>query len=365
MVSAAIVPQVLFLFVFLRSDSNFAIYLMTVIGGVLCSILIGSLVARKATLRLRALESAAEKLGEGNYEARVAIGGQDEISRIAETFNRMAERLEEREHRFTKLDELKSEFVSRVSHELRTPLTTIKALTRLLMRHDLTDEKQREYLETISIECDRQIELVLNLLDLSRIEGGVYRFFFRRVDLGEIAAACVKTEINAAERRGHRIEMRSFDDVPAVRADPNTLRRILMNLIENSIKYTPDGGLITVSGSGGEDFATVSVTDNGRGIPEQDLSILFNKFYRGDPTPGTDILGASETDLFEDANVSGIGLGLYVARWAMEKMDGRITVETEVGHGSTFTVHLPVWKESDGFDEPEGRGSYAEAIISS
>ncbi|MFS8120028.1 MAG: histidine kinase dimerization/phospho-acceptor domain-containing protein, partial [Microcoleus sp.] len=195
-VFAAIVPQLFFLFIWLKSDRNFGIYLIVALAGGLCSALVASLVVRKALRRWGLLESAAQQLGEGNYAARVQIDGQDDISRIACAFNRMAEKLEEREHRFTELDELKSEFVSRVSHELRTPLTTIKALTRLLIRQDLTDEKQREYLETISGECDRQIELVLNLLDLSRIEGGVYRLSLKRVELAEVAAVCVKTEIN-------------------------------------------------------------------------------------------------------------------------------------------------------------------------
>lgn len=362
---AGIVPQIFFLCFWLKSDINFGTYLLISIAGSLCSIVVASLVVQNALTRWGLLEAASKQLGDGNYSARVQVKGRDEIARIAETFNQMAQKLEEREHRFTELDELKSEFVSRVSHELRTPLTTIKALTRLLMRQDLTDQKQREYLETISGECDRQIELVLNLLDLSRIEGGVYRLSFKKVDLAEIASICIKTEINAAERRGHRLIMESFDEVPPVRADPNTLRRVLMNLIENSIKYTPDGGVITLSGSGGDGYATISVTDNGRGIPHKDLPILFDKFYRGDATPAPDAVGLSETDLFEDANVSGIGLGLYVARWVMEKMDGQISVETEVGRGSTFTLHLPVWTESDGDEQPSGRRSNAEAIISS
>ncbi len=353
-VFAAIVPQSLFLFIWLKGDQNFGIFLLILLAGGFCSAVVALLIVRKALRRWGILDSAAQQLGEGDYAARVPIEGRDEISRIAVTFNQMAEKLEEREHRFTELDELKSEFVSRVSHELRTPLTTIKALTRLLMRQDLTDEKQREYLETISGECDRQIELVLNLLDLSRIEGGVYRLSIKRVNLAEVAAVCVKTEINAAERRGHTLQIESFDGVPHVRADPNTLRRVLMNLIENSIKYTPDGGAITLSGSGGEDYATVSVTDNGRGIPHQDFPILFDKFYRGDPAPGSKSLMASETDLLDDANVSGIGLGLYVARWVIEKMDGRISVESEVGRGSSFTVHLPVWKDANDVEPRSG-----------
>lgn len=255
-------------------------------------------------------------------------------------------RLERKARRSDELDHLKSEFVSRVSHELRTPLTTIKALTRLLQRDDVGEAKQREYLETISIECDRQIDLILNLLDLSRIEGGVFRISMERVDLADVVASCVKAELAAAERRKHSLQIGSIQNLPPVCGDPKNLRRVVSNLIENSIKYTPDGGLISLSANVKEDYVALHVADNGRGIPKKDLPVLFDKFYRGNPAQHSAAAAAAETgeEFLEDADISGVGLGLYLAKDVMERMGGKISVETEVGKGSTFTLHLPVWK---------------------
>jgi signal transduction histidine kinase len=253
-------------------------------------------------------------------------------------------RLERKARRLSELDHLKSEFVSRVSHELRTPLTTIKALTRLLLRGEVGEEKQREYLETISIECDRQIDLILNLLDLSRIEGGVFRIDMERVEVDEVITLCVKGELAAAERRKHKLEVKPFGRIPPVCSDPKHLRRVISNLIENSIKYTPDGGLILVSADTDANKVAIRVTDNGRGIPKEDLPILFDKFYRGSPAPRSAAAAVADDEEFlEDADMSGVGLGLYLARDVMERMRGRISVETDVGKGSTFTLHLPIW----------------------
>ena len=253
-------------------------------------------------------------------------------------------RLERKAKRSDELDHLKSEFVSRVSHELRTPLTTIKALTRLLLRGGVSEEKQREYLGTISIECDRQIDLILNLLDLSRIEGGVFRIDLERLEVDQVITSCVNGEIGAAERRGHKLEIKPFGPVPPILSDPKHLRRVISNLIENSIKYTPDGGLILVSADSEANGVAIRVTDNGRGIPKEDLPILFDKFYRGQAEPllaAADVAATDEERL--GADMSGVGLGLYLARDVMQRMGGTISVETQVGVGSTFTLHLPVW----------------------
>lgn len=254
-------------------------------------------------------------------------------------------RLERKAARLDELDHLKSEFVGRVSHELRTPLTTIKALTRLLLRGEVNEQKRREYLETISIECDRQIDLVLNLLDLSRIEGGVFRLSLERVEVADVVSSCVKAEMNAAERRSHVLQIKPFTNIPPICAEPKALRRVLSNLIENSIKYTPDGGLITISANIVGDYAAINVTDNGRGIPPEDLPVLFDKFHRGRPADHSAAMSEATTsvEFLEDADVSGVGLGLYLARDVTGRMGGRISVETEVGQGSTFTLHLPVW----------------------
>nr|MDQ3803425.1 ATP-binding protein [Acidobacteriota bacterium] len=331
---------------------------------VFCTMTGALLIARSIVRPVRLLSFAAEQFGEGNFSARAPSGGRDVISRLGASFNAMAERLEKREARLAELDRLKSEFVSSVSHELRTPLTTIKALTRLLMREGLDESKRREYVETISVECDRQIDLVLNLLDLSRIEGGVFRIAHERVDISEVVASCVKSEARAAEKRGHELRVEPIGELPDACADPKALRRVLSNVIENAIKYTPDGGRIRLSARAGGGHVLISVADNGRGIPEEDMPVLFDKFHRGHPAPHSEATRGAATgaEFLEDADVSGVGLGLYLGRNVMEQMGGRITVESEVGRGSTFTLHLPVWREGGCGKRPEGGGGDGEKV---
>jgi signal transduction histidine kinase len=312
---------------------------------VFCTVTAALLIARSIGRPVRLLNLAAEEFGGGNFSARAPAAGRDEISRLGMNFNAMAERLQKREERFAELDRLKSEFVSTVSHELRTPLTTIKALTRLLMREGLDEAKRREYVETISVECDRQIDLVLNLLDLSRIEGGVLRVTHERVDVQEVISSVVKSETRSAEKRRHDLRFDPNPEVPPVCADPKELRRVLSNIVENAIKYTPDGGSIVLSALQQDGQVAINVADNGRGIPPEDMPILFDKFHRGRPAPHSEAMRGATTDaeFLEDADVSGVGLGLYLARNVMEQMGGRITVESQVGQGSTFKLHLPVW----------------------
>jgi signal transduction histidine kinase len=319
---------------------------------VFCTMTGALLIARSIARPVRLLNFAAEEFGGGNFSARAPTEGQDEMSRLGMNFNAMAERLQKREARLAELDRLKSEFVSTVSHELRTPLTTIKALTRLLMRDGLDEMKRREYVETISVECDRQIDFVLNMLDLSRIEGGVLRVTHERVDVEQVISSVVKSEARSAAKRRHELIVEPQPKVPPVCADPKELRRVLSNIVENAIKYTPDGGRIIVSACEEDSHVAISVTDNGRGIPAEDMPILFDKFHRGRPAPHSAAMadGTTNAEFLEDADVSGVGLGLYLGRNVMEQMGGRISVDSEVGRGSTFKLHLPLW--SDGGCKP-------------
>ena len=315
---------------------------------------------QRTRTRLGLLNTAAQRLGEGDFTVRVPESNQaDELARLETGFNSMIERVAQRRNRFVELDTLKSDFVSSVSHELRTPLTTIKALTRLLMRGELGEDKRREYLETISVECDRQIDLVLNLLDLSRIEGGVFRVAMEKVDVGDVIRSCVKSEMRAAERRSHKLEIEPLTETPAVCADPKALRRVLSNLIENAIKYTPDGGSIRLFAAENDGMVAIGVTDNGRGIPAEDLPVLFDKFHRGRPAPHSAAMrnATEDAEFLEDADVSGVGLGLYLAKTVMERMGGSISVKTEVGRGSTFTLHLPVWENQSERKETNGKAA--------
>ena len=347
---AAALPWPVFGLLFAREN-----FLMFVIAGLVTGLLTAAAAlvsAQNIRTRLLRVDEAVTKIGEGDFTAHVeqsAETASDEISTLEKSFNRMAERIVERRDRLHELDTLKSDFVSGVSHELRTPLTTIKALTRLLLRGELAETKRREYLETISVECDRQIDLVLNLLDLSRLEGGVFRLSMEAVDVADVIRSCVRSETSAAERRQHKLEIEPFTEVPPVCADPKALRRVLSNLIENAIKYTPDGGSIQVFARNDRDRVSIGVKDNGRGIPPEDLPVLFDKFHRGVPAPHSAAMrkATEAAEFLEDADVSGVGLGLYLGKSVMERMGGKISVETVVGRGSTFTLHLPTWKSAD------------------
>lgn len=337
-----------------RQLTGYALIGLLVIFGTMTAAL---LIARSIARPVRLLSFAAAEFGNGNFAARAPAEGQDEMSQLGVSFNAMAETLAKREARLTELDRLKSEFVSSVSHELRTPLTTIKALTRLLMRDGIDDAKRREYVETISVECDRQIDLVLNLLDLSRIEGGVLRVMHERVEVAEVISSVVKSETRSAEKRSHELRIEGGHEGVAVCGDPKALRRVLSNIIENAIKYTPDGGRIVVSAAEKGSEVAITVTDNGRGIPPEDMPILFEKFHRGRPATHSAAMRNATTDaeILEDADASGVGLGLYLARNIMAQMGGRITVESEVGRGSTFTLHLPAWRDG-ACNQADGRG---------
>lgn len=241
---------------------------------------------------------------------------------------------------------VKDEFIAAVSHELRTPLTSIKTLTRLLLRKNPSEETRREYLEDIASECERQIDFVHNLLDLSRIGAGGLQINLSSVDAGAVLRACEKVERVAAATHNHLLVVEIAPDLPFVRADENALRRALCAVTENAIKYTPESGRIDLRVRPNDSGQVViEIADNGRGIDAEDLPHVFERFYRG--RANTQSSGADSEE------VTGIGLGLHLARVLIEGMNGAISVESRLGIGSTFTVRLPVWRESEDAAEYE------------
>lgn len=331
--------------------SRFLLYLIFSLLALLCALVAALLTARRTIMPVRNLRDAAKEFGAGDLSARAEVKGGGELEELGKVFNDMAEEIGQRTQHLTELDRLKSEFVGGVSHELRTPLTTIKTLTRLLLRGGQSEEERHEYLETIAAECDRQIDLVLNLLDLSRIESGAYHFERSRVEVSEVVRDSIIIERHAAEARSHRLSADLPTQLPPVLADRNALRRVLCGLVENSIKYTPDGGRITLSAHQDEEGVAISVADTGCGINAEDISHVFEKFYRGGPaTPNGD---SSSVDPSACAETPGIGLGLYLARTIVTHMGGRINVESVAGHGSIFTISLPVWREENAISEEE------------
>jgi signal transduction histidine kinase len=318
-------------------------YLLFSVMALLCAIGAAILIAQKIARPIVKLSNAAKQFGRGELKARANVKGRGELEQLGTAFDEMAQSIETRTLRLAELDRLKSEFVGGVSHELRTPLTTIKTLTRVLLRGGESQEERREYLETIAAECDRQIDLVLNLLDLSRIEAGAFTVCRAGVDVAEILRNCALIERQAVSIRSHDLRLNLPVAKLLAMADANALRRVLCSLVENSIKYTPDGGCISLSAEPEGEEAVIRISDTGCGIEASDVPRVFEKFYRGRPAtlaqgPGNRVSPCPRAP--------GIGLGLYLARATIEEFGGRIRIEASNEHGTTIAIHLPIFRKS-------------------
>lgn len=314
-------------------------YALTGLIALLLAVGAALVIERSIVLPVRRLRAAAQRLGGGDLSARAPRLGGGEIGDLGNAFNTMAAQIKEREERLTELDRLKSEFVSSVSHELKTPLTTIKLLAHLLQRTDVAQEEKLDFSKTIAVECDRQIDFVGNLLDLSRIESGSYRLRKTRVDVPTLIRSCVDIEQYHVESQALQLATDVPPELPAVSGDVEALRRVIRSLIDNAVKYTPPGGEILVSAREAGDRVVINVRDTGKGIAESDLPHIFEKFYRAasEAKDGSEALPGTAA--------SGVGLGLYLAQRIVAQLDGTISVESKEGVGTTFSVTLPLWSE--------------------
>jgi PAS domain S-box-containing protein len=228
------------------------------------------------------------------------------------------------------LEELKADFVSTVSHELRTPLAAVYGAAMTLTRRDFAaDEEQRDKLLSVIVqESERLATIVNDILWASRLDAESMRFSIQSCD----AAALARGVIDAANvHRPQNIEIvvRSPEELPRVAGDPDKIRQVLVNLLDNAIKYSPDGGLIEIELEAGSASVRFSVHDEGLGVPPNEQRRIFEKFYRLDPNL--------------TRGVGGTGLGLYICRELVHRMQGRLWVVSprQEGKGSTFAFELP------------------------
>jgi len=230
------------------------------------------------------------------------------------------------------LEEMKAEFVATVSHELRTPLAAIYGSAQTIRRTDiqLDPEIQNQLLGVIASESDRLGTIVNDLLVAGRLDAGQLPVMTGSCDPVELASAVVEAARTHLPDKVE-VELRAPEQVPNVVADPGQLRQVLVNLVDNAIKYSPEGGLVALSVANGDGAIRFSVEDCGLGIPATEHRRIFEKFYRLDP------------DMTR--GIGGTGLGLYICRELVRRMDGKIWVESKLGEGSTFVLELPAAAE--------------------
>jgi len=235
--------------------------------------------------------------------------------------------------RVKELEEMKSQLLSTVSHELRTPLASIKGFATTLLRQDVRwdEATQREFLRIIEEESNRLEELIDNLLDMSQVEAGALRIQKEPVQLRRLVREAVEMAQRRTETHWFVVDLPS--ELPRVWADPRRIRQVLNNLLENAIKYSPDGGQITVRCEVDSKRVTVSIADQGQGIPPEYLERVFDRFF--------------QVDSANTRKMGGSGLGLAIAKGIVQAHDGAIWAEATPGQGSVFRFTLPIVKELD------------------
>lgn len=297
------------------------VLLGTAPGVLLIASLGGYWISRRALEPVDAITRAARTIGIENLSQRLEVpAAGDELARLSETWNGMLDRLEAAVKRL-------SQFTADASHELRTPIALIRATAELTVRRERSADTYREALRYIIDESDRTTGLIEDLLLLARANAGLPALQLDRTELAPLVRdVCEQGQILAQERQ---LEISS--EVPEqpvfVAANDTALRRLLLLLVDNAVKYTPAGGRITVSVALDSSGPTVTVRDTGIGIPETALPHVFERFYRVDES--------------RNREAGGVGLGLSIARWIAERHHAGLEAESVVGQGSAFRVRFP------------------------
>ncbi len=288
----------------------------------LFGILIAAAIILSITRPLSVIKRKTRKISSGNFEGPLDISSPPEIGHLAQALNLMCDRLKE-------TDRMKSDFFSLMAHELRTPLSSMKGGIALLKRDAGGSHGQArgKVLAIMSEECNRLIELVNSLLDLSKMEAGIIDFNFASGDVKPIVQKAASEIEPLYAARSISFEFHEAGKIPPIMMDNERVLQVIRNLLGNAVKFTPDGGCIAVSLKAVAGGVEISIADSGTGIPEEDRAAIFDK-YRQSTTQAC-------------SGTTGTGLGLAIAKHVIDAHGGRICVESQLGRGSTFTVFLP------------------------
>ena len=272
------------------------------------------------TRPVQRIADAAGRITRGDFSVRVqpvfTMGGQDGFNTIIHAFNRMAEEL-------SGIETLRADFISNVSHELKTPLAIIQSYGTMLQQPGLAEEQRREYARAVTDVSRRLADLITNILKLNKLENQQIYPEKEAFDLGEQLCECLLGFEDVWEDKGIEL-VTDLAEAVIVKSDRSLLSLVWNNLISNALKFTPSGGCVSVSLKADGAFAVVRVSDTGCGISRSVGAHIFEKFYQGDTSHAT----------------QGNGLGLALVKRVMDIVDGDISVSSEIGRGSIFTVTI-------------------------
>ncbi len=297
------------------------VLLLTVLGTAIIVALLGMLLSRGVTHPLEQLTQAAAQMAGGDYGQRVHVRTKDEVGRLATAFNEMAAALERDVGELRRQEALRRELAANISHDLATPLTAIQGFTEALLDGVIVDERQREEtLRLIDKEVMRLRRLVGDLSHLSYMESPVLRLDLAPVQLASLVAETLAVLQPELEARGVVARNLLTPETPLVLADSDKLTQVLLNLLDNALRYTPEGGIITISAQPEAGHVCVRVQDTGMGIEPTHLKRIFDRFYRADAS--------------RNAATGGSGLGLAIVKAIIEAQGGTVGAASTPGHGT-------------------------------
>ncbi|MBO4413918.1 MAG: HAMP domain-containing histidine kinase [Clostridia bacterium] len=299
--------------------------IMTSLWMTLATLIAVYFVSERIAAPLHELANAARAYGNGKFDVRVKVSGTNEVAELGTAMNNMAASIE-------KLENTRSEFLSSVAHDLRTPMTTISGFVEAILDGTIPKDKQDSYLRLISEEIKRLSKLVSALLDVSRLESGDRKFVMAPFDICEMARIILINFEQKIEKKKLDVEFDAPDDGLYVNADHDAVHQILYNICDNAVKFSREGGKYRVRITREKEKVSVSVYNEGDGIPESDLPRVFDRFYKADRSRGMDR--------------SGTGLGMYIAKSIIDAHGEDIRVDSVYGKYCEFTFTLTAATDS-------------------
>lgn len=276
-------------------------------------------VTRRMTKPIREVEYLTKNLAKGNYQGKIEKTTNDEIGTLIDSYNNLADEL-------AKLDKVRSDFIAAVSHELRTPMTTIRGFVDGMLDGVIPPARQEHYLTIIKEEIVRMSALVNDLLDMTRLQSGVVQLDIQSYDIVQIVHGVVSKLEPIITEKDINIVYHISCEKCIVAADRASIERVLINLVQNAVKFTQTGGKIVLTVKTNDTNALVSVADNGIGIAEDELPYIFERFYKADKSRGLD--------------KKGTGLGLAITKSIIEAHGQTIKVASKLGEGTKFSFTL-------------------------